>query len=119
MNELPNIDQLSWAYQDVIGQRRDPQPRTKPRAVTASANVNPLDDYIRVDTTSAAVTMTLETAMGCDGRRHTFKKINAGANNMTIACTGAETIDGAATQATNTQWAVYRVISNGTNWELV
>ena len=113
------MDPRSWSYQDLIGQRRDPLPRMAPRTVTASANVNPTDDYIRVDTTSAAVTMTLETAVGCDGRRHTFKKINAGANNMTIACTGSETIDGAATQATNTQWAVYRVISNGTNWELV
>jgi hypothetical protein len=116
MNDFPNIDQYSFSYNDVIGQRRENAPRTNPRVVTSSANVNALDDLISVDATSGAVTMTLETAVGCDGRRHLFKKSDASGNAVTIACTGGQTIDGAATATLATQYSTLAVISNGTNW---
>lgn len=115
--EFPNIDLASYSYQEMIGRRRENLPRTKPRAVTASANVNPLDDLILVDATSGAVTMTLETAVGCDGRRHTIKKSDASGNAVTVACTGGQTIDGAATVALASQYDTLSVMSNGTNWE--
>ncbi len=112
------INQNSWSWRELFGLKKEWTPRQNPRAVSSSANVNPLDDLIRVTTTGGDVIMTLETAVGCDGRRHTFKKLVAG-NNMIVACTGSETIDGAATSSTGTQWAVLRVISNGTTWDVI
>lgn len=109
----------SWAYRDLLGQNKEWTPIRKPRAVTASANVNPLDSLVRVDATSGAVTMTLETAVGCDGRIHRFKKIDASANAMTLDGAGAETIDGAATKATTTQYVSFTLMSNGVGWDIV
>lgn len=122
---MPNIfdnlivDATAWAYDNLLGQMREWTPRRKPRTVTASGMVNPLDDLVRVDTTAGAVTMTLETAVGCDGRQHTFKKIDASGNAMTLDGAGAETIDGAATKATTTQYVSFSIKSNGIGWDVV
>jgi len=117
--EFPNIDQGAFSYEDLIGQRRENAPRTKPKVVTSAYSVGPKDDLILADATAGAITVTLETAVGADGRRHTVKKIDASGNAVTVACTGGQTIDGAATQATAVRWTVFRVISDGTNWMLV
>ena len=116
---LDNVDLTSFSYNDIRGQRTENLPRTRPRIVTASANVNPLDDLILVDATSGAVTMTLETAVGCDGRRHIIKKSDSSGNAVTVACTGSQTIDGAATVSLAAQYETLFVMSNGTNWEAV
>lgn len=108
------IDRRSWAYGELISMKQEWTPRQKPRGVGASAMVNPLDDLVRV---SGTATMTLESAIGCDGRRHTFKLVSAG--TMTIACSGGQTIDGAATLATATLYTSYTVMSNGATWDIV
>jgi hypothetical protein len=112
-----SLSQQSFSFKDIIGQRADPAPRTNPRTVTATTLVNPLDDLIQANATSGAITLTLETAVACDGRRHTFKKIDATANAVTIACTGGQTIDGAATKAIAAQYDTLTVISDGANWK--
>ena len=114
-----NIDPASFSYNDIRGVRRENLPRTKPRIATATANVNPLDDLILVDATAGAVTMTLETAIGCDGRRHIIKKSDSSGNAVTVACTGGQTIDGAATVSLAAQYDTIAVMSNGVNWEAV
>ena len=103
----------SWSYRDIIGQPLDALPRRVTRTVSASANVNGLDDLILVSGNS---TLTLETAVGCDGRRHTFFKADSSATTMTIACSGSETLDGSATLSTAVQYAGFDVFSDGTNW---
>jgi len=75
--------------------------------------------YIRVDTTSGGVTITLPTAVDSAGRELVIKKINAGANNVTIDGYSSETIDGSASIVFNTQYENYTLISNGTNWEKI
>lgn len=107
---LSNIDLTAWAYENLIGQTRDWTPRARVRNVTATANVNPLDGLILASGTS---TLTLETAVGCDGRLHYFKYVSG---TVTIACTGSETVGGASTFSL-TDWLL--VISNGTNWEIL
>lgn len=116
MNDLDSLslDRACYSFKELIGQRSEPRPRTKPRTVTASANVNPVDDLVLVSGNS---TLTLETAVGCDGRRHAFLKTDA-SNTMTIACTGAQTLDGASTATATAQYQVIGVISNGTNWNI-
>ena len=114
-DELPNAKQ-SWAYANLVGQDKDAAPRRKPRAITASTNVNPIDREHDVDCTAGAVTLTLEDAAGTDGRWHFFTKTDASANAMTIDGFGAQTISGAATVSTDVQFLTIAVRSNGTGW---
>jgi hypothetical protein len=123
MNDLADIDpaslkQFSWAYRDLIGQKREWTPTQSPRTVVASSSTNPLDDLIRVNASSAPITMQLETAVGADGRRHTFKKVDSTANAMTLTCFSTQTLDGVTSAALAVQYGAFSVISNGTNWEL-
>lgn len=67
-----------------------------------------------VDCTSGTFTATLPTASGIDGRVYVIK--NSGAGIITIACTGGQTIDGAATQTLSLQYQAITVQSNGSNW---
>lgn len=72
-----------------------------------------------VDATAAAVTANLPTAASNKGRRITVKKVDASANAVTLDGSGAETIDGAATLATTTQWAAFTIVSDGSGWLVV
>lgn len=109
---IPQIKTYAWSYLELLGKRKEWTPTTPPRTVSSSANVNPLDDVILV---SGNTTMTLETAVACDGRQHTFKKTDSG-TTMTVACTGSQTIDGVASIAATVQHGSLTVKSNGTNW---
>lgn len=69
-----------------------------------------------VDCTSGTFTVTLPTAVGCQGRIYVVK--NSGAGTITLDADGSETIDGSASlslAATN----CYTVQSNGANWIIV
>ena len=110
-----SIDDASWSFDEIIGQKPEHSPIQLPRSVSATANVNPLDDLIIV---TATATLTLETAVGCGGREHTLI-LNAASATLTIACTGSETLGGASTKATSTRYTGYRVKSDGTNWQVV
>jgi hypothetical protein len=72
-----------------------------------------------VDATAAAVVANLPTAVGCKGRHLTIKKVDASANAVTLDGSGSETIDGAATLATTTQWGAFTIASDGANWLVV
>lgn len=62
---------------------------------------------------SGTFTVTLPTAVGVSGRFYFVK--NSGAGVVTVACTGGQTIDGAATQAVAAS-ACMQVCSDGANW---
>lgn len=82
-----------------------------PVAKTASYTLLPADSIIVMNGTT--LTATLPSAVtAATGRTYWVKNINASA--VTLAAT-AGTIDGAATK-TLAQWAVARVVSDGTNW---
>jgi hypothetical protein len=75
-------------------------------------------EFVRVST-AAAHTITLPTAVGCDGKRIAVKDVTgagAGTNNITIATTSSQTIDATTPVAiaTNRKCVVY--ISDGANW---
>lgn len=105
----------SWAFDESIGQPLEWTPKRNPRVVTASANVNPLDDVILIDATA---TMTLSTAVASDGRPHMFVVRGAG-TTLTVACTGSQTVGGAATKVTSTRYAGFMVKSDGVNWQVI
>lgn len=72
-----------------------------------------------VDTTSAAVTCTLPTAVGIAGQEVVISLRNV-TNNLTFATTSAQTIDGQASGAivTGVRYNTYRFMSDGANWIL-
>ena len=76
------------------------------------------DCVVGVDTTSAAVTVTLDSDLVAAGRIIIVKDVggNAATNAITIATEGSETIDGNATATISTAYGVVRLISDGTNW---
>jgi len=88
--------------------------------VSKSANYTTTknDFIIGVDTSSAAVTITLSSDSVEAGRVVIINDEggNAGSNNITIATEGSETIDGSATATISTNNASLRLYSNGTNW---
>ena len=86
---------------------------------TGTYTVTATDSIVLCNAATGAFTVTLISAVGVAGRQYTFKRLNSGANNVTVAASGAQTIDGAATQVLTTQYQAIRVVSDGTNWDLV
>lgn len=87
--------------------------------VTKTANyvATNADDFIKVDTTAGAVTITLPAVATAIKKVFYFKKIDAVANNMVIS--GDGNIDGAASFTTATQYTSLSIISDGTAWWIV
>ena len=74
-------------------------------------------DYLLIcDATGGAITMTLPAAALVPGRIYAFKRINSGANTVTVDGYGAETIDGAATHVLTPQWNNVLIMTNGVAW---
>lgn len=85
---------------------------------TTTATLRPEEMGIIYVTSAAPYTITLPPAakMG-DGNWYHFIKTDAAANAVTLDGSGAETINGAATEARiDAQYDFMIIISNGTNW---
>ena len=89
------------------------------RRVSASEALSKSDYTVLVNAVGGAVTVTLPAASSVNGQTYIIKKIDASGNAVTIAAAGSETIDGAATKATTTQWASYSIQSDGTGWFII
>lgn len=77
------------------------------------------DGLILVDGTSAGFTTTLPTAVGISGQRFKIKRVDQTlANAVTIATTSSQTIDGATTRKLMTQYEMFEVESDGSNWHI-
>ena len=74
-------------------------------------------NYLLCDTSSNAVTVTLPAVAAASGYLITVKNID-GANNVTVQATGAETIDGGATD-TLAGLSSGGYLSDGSNWHIV
>jgi hypothetical protein len=66
--------------------------------------------FLRGDRTWAASTAT---------KPITIKRINSGANNITIDPNSTETVDGATTRILTQQYESVTLVSNGSNWFVV
>ncbi len=66
---------------------------------------------------SSAVTITLPDATACASMRYDIKRL--GTATVTVACNGAQTIDGSATIQILAQYASATVVSTGTNWIII
>lgn len=74
------------------------------------------DSVIVADSTTATVTITLPLAGSFSGRQFFVKRVNAGANNVILAASGADTIDGAATKTLSAQWSGITVVAEAGTW---
>ena len=84
------------------------------RLVAAAYTIVDSDDLLLVDATAAARTITLPLAANNRGRTFWVKR-TAGANTVTVQRSGAELIDGAATNVQNSAATVgYRACLTAT-----
>lgn len=81
---------------------------------TADYTATSADSVIVADGSSAAVTITLPTAVGIEGREYKIKCIDS-TNTVTVDGNGTETIDGALTK-TLVQWDCLHIVSDGSDW---
>lgn len=89
------------------------------RAVTASMTVNDITDSLIVaDATGAPITVTLPPAAG-HTRSYDIKRLNSGANAVTVAAAGADLIDGSGTYPLTVQYENVTVQSDGVGWHIV
>jgi hypothetical protein len=77
------------------------------------------DDFVRCDATSAGFTITLPTAVGNAGKVWQLKKTDSSFNQITVATTSAQTVDGAASTKLSTQNETLTVMSDGTNLQIL
>jgi hypothetical protein len=87
---------------------------SKTGAYTARAG-----DYVRVDTTSGGVTITLPTAVGVAGQSIEIKDAagTAATNAIVLATTSSQTVDGLSTpQVIESTYGSRKYVSDGANW---
>jgi len=89
------------------------------RRITASDVVGPNDYLILADCAAGAVTITLPAAAISLGRYLVAKKVDAGGNAMTLDGNASETIDGATTKATTTQYVALTLFCDGAGWWII
>ena len=89
------------------------------RSITATGSVNSTDYLILADATGGAITVNLPAVASSAGRGLVVKKTDARGNAVTLDGSGAETIDGAATQAIAAQYDALMVVCDGSAWWIV
>lgn len=78
------------------------------------------DYLILANTSGGAITVNLPTAVGITGKQYIIKYTDSGfANALTVDGNGSETIDGSTTTTLNTQGETLKIVSDGSNWEIV
>lgn len=88
------------------------------RTVTAAYQVDEEDFIILADATGGAFNVTLPDVVVGEGHEYVIKRINAGANAVTIL-PASGTIDGAASVVLGTQYHLRRLAPDGTNWYVI
>jgi hypothetical protein len=76
------------------------------------------DVMVRADATGGAFTVTLPTAVGRRGALRIIKRLNSGANAVTVAAAAGQTIDGTSTISLSSQYMAVSLISNGVGWDV-
>jgi hypothetical protein len=95
------------------------KPGLNVRAIAADVTINDSDEFVLIDATGAARTVTLLPAADMRGKSVTVKKIDASVNAVFIQADGVELIDADNTQNIYDQWTSLTVVSDGTTWSIV
>jgi hypothetical protein len=111
---------VSTGAMEAINQNHDRRLWVNAQTKTTSpVTVTTADTVLLCDATGGAITVNLPAAAGADGMVLTVKRINSGANAVTLDGSGAETIDGAATLALGTQYHSATIACNGIAWYVI
>lgn len=86
---------------------------------TADYTITANDTVILGDATSGNVTITLPLASIASGYRFCIKKSDSSANNVIIARSGSDTIDGSTSATVSVQYVSLTVVSDGSNWYII
>lgn len=89
------------------------------RTVTTTQPLTKNDFTVLVDASAGPVTVTLPSVNEAPGQTINVKKVDATANLVTIACTGSETIDGAASKTTTTPNACFTQQASPAGWQVI
>jgi len=92
---------------------------TNYRAFTTATTATATDNILMF-TGTTATTVTLPTAVGCDGRHYIIKNASLTGPTpvLTIATTSSQTIDGAASWTLTSGYETITLVSNGANWNI-
>lgn len=74
------------------------------------------EDVVEADCTSSNLNFTLPDATTNSGKEFTVIKIDSSSHSFSLITVGGQTISGSSTKTVDTQWAGYKVKSNGTNY---
>ena len=85
--------------------------------VTTDTTLTSTTRAVLANATSGNVTLTLPALLA--GDVFDLKRLDASANDVTVATPGAETIDGAATLSIPSQYLSFTLLCDGTNWYLI
>jgi Chaperone of endosialidase len=90
------------------------------RSFTAGTTAD-INDQVLVFTGTTAVTLTLPTAAGADGRVYWIKNASSSlpVPVLTVATTSSQTIDAQSNWLLDEPYEVVRLVSDGTNWKVV
>ncbi len=86
------------------------------RTVTGALTLGLTDFFVACDASGGGFTVTLPDALATPGRVYVLKKIDSSTNVVTIDTTGADTIDGAATQVLGEEFRSLVLGNDGVNW---
>jgi len=89
---------------------------TRSGTVTSDTTLDATDRFVRVDASSAAVTITLPAAASSAGFVYYIKKIDTTSNTVTIDGNGSETIDDQTTQVIAFQYTARIIECDGSEW---
>ena len=107
-----NADRLNQSMAD-LSQVVNAPARDAVTTVDAAYTVEFEDGLILANSTGGALTVTLPLAATMTGRVVTVKRVNGGGNNVTIARSGSDTLDGATSLTLSSQYQSYTLQSDG------
>jgi len=77
------------------------------------------NEVVFADAVGGNITLNLPAASSNAGRRYYIKKIDSSSNSVTVDGNASETIDGATTVSTTTQYSGWTILCDGSNWSVV
>lgn len=74
------------------------------------------EDVVEADCTLNNLNFTVPDATTNSGKEFTVIKVDSSSHSFSLITVGGQTISGSSTKTVDTQWAGYKVKSNGTNY---
>lgn len=111
-----NVDENSDTVNRSLGALKTSVTEPTTLITASSYNITDEDAIILADATAAPITLTLPPAADVLYQVFAIKRLNSGANSVTIDGLGSETIDGALTKVLSSQYDTLNIVSDGTEW---